>query len=197
MSRIADALGVTNVLEGSVRRAGNRIRVTAQLIQADDGRHLWSQRYDRELADVFAVQDDIATSIVRELRGRLAPPTPIVRAHTPSVPAYEAYLMAKHHVWNFTPDWYELGMKHYERAIALDSDFALPYVGLAELFHIRASMRGKDAHESAERIRPAIDKALARDPALAEAHAWRGILAHNLRIRLGESGTLVPTGHVE
>src|SRR6185436_4412899 len=96
--QISDELGVNTVLEGSVRRAGNRLRVTAQLIDVSNGFHLWSERYDRELADVFAVQDDIASAIVSELRGRFAGK---IRpsSYTPKVAAYEAYMMARHHVW--------------------------------------------------------------------------------------------------
>ena len=86
--RIASALGVTTVLEGSVRKAGSRIRVTAQLITAADGSHLWSERYDRELADVFAVQDEIAAAITQALHVKLSPR----RRHTPSLPAYEQVL---------------------------------------------------------------------------------------------------------
>ena len=151
VGQIAEALGVTSILEGGVRRAGNRIRVTAQLINAADGSHRWSQRYDREMADVFAVQDDIASAIVSELRGRLAGPAPAPRVYTPTVPAYEAYLMARHLVWSrHTPDAYAQGRELYQRAIALDPGYALPYAGLAELFHICASMRG----HGAQRRRP-------------------------------------------
>jgi TolB-like protein len=86
--QIADTLGVNTVLEGSVRRAGNRIRVTAQLIDVPSGFQLWSERYDRELADVFAVQDSIASAIVNELRGRFAVEAP-ASSYTPKVAAYE------------------------------------------------------------------------------------------------------------
>ena len=87
--RIAETLGVANVLEGSVRRSGNRIRVTAQLINAEDGYHLWSERYDRELTDVFAIQDDIAQAIAGALQLKLISNP---ARHTPAFPAYEALL---------------------------------------------------------------------------------------------------------
>jgi eukaryotic-like serine/threonine-protein kinase len=177
IGQIADTLGVTTILEGSVRRAGNRIRVTAQLINAADSSHRWSERYDREMTDVFALQDEIASAIVSELRGRLAGPA-APRAYTPTVPAYEAYLMARHLVWTkHARDGYEQGRQFYERAIALDPGYALPHTGLAELFHICASMRGQDAREAAAMIRPAAERALALDPSLPEAHLWLGILA--------------------
>jgi serine/threonine protein kinase/tetratricopeptide (TPR) repeat protein len=177
IQRIAEALGVTAVLEGSVRRIDQRIRVSVRLAQAPEGTQLWAERYDRDVADVFAVQDDIALSIARELRGHLAPALNVERTHTPAVDAYEAYLMGKHHVWSFTADWYERGLEHYERAKALDPAYALPCIGLAELFHIRASGRGDDSRAASARIAGAVSDALARDPGAAEAHAWRGILA--------------------
>ena len=178
VGQIADALGVTSVLEGSVRRAGNRIRVTAQLINAADSSHRWSERYDREMADVFAVQDEIASAIVNELRGRLTGHATAPRAYTPTVPAYEAYLMARHLVWTkHAPEGYAQGRQFYERAIALDPGYALPHAGLAELFHIVASMRGQASREAAAMIRPAAERALALDPSLPEAHLWLGILS--------------------
>ena len=176
IGRIADTLGVTTILEGSVRRAGTRIRVTAQLIDVASGFHLWSERYDRELADVFAVQDDIASAIVRELRGRLTVGM-LSSAYIPTMAAYEAYLMARHHVWRLTPDAFEQGFRGYAQAIALDPTYALPHAALAELFHIRASNQGADAREAATRIRPALERAVALAPRLPEAHAWLGVLA--------------------
>ena len=99
--RIAEMLGVTNVLEGSVRRAGGRVRVMAQLILAADGTHLWSERYDREMTDIFAIQDEIAAAIAAALKMKLNP-SPDRRM--PSVPAYEAYLRYRSYQWQFTPE---------------------------------------------------------------------------------------------
>jgi eukaryotic-like serine/threonine-protein kinase len=188
VTTIAEALNVKTVLEGSVRRADQRIRVTAQLVEAADGTQLWSERYDRDIADVFAVQDEIATSITRALRGHLAPAVHVARGYRPRVEAYEAYLMAKHHVWNFSPNWYDVGLEHYHRAIALDSGYAAPFIGLAELFHIHASSRGEQARASAARIRGVVEEALARDPHLGEAHAWRGVFASTYEYDWVEAG---------
>jgi TolB-like protein len=96
LRKIAETLGVAHVLEGSVRRAGNRIRVTAQLITAPDGSHLWSERYDRELADVFEVQDEIAVSIAKALQTMLTPQAPTRPRYTPKLAAHEALLKARH-----------------------------------------------------------------------------------------------------
>ena len=105
--RIAAILGVTNVLEGSVRRSGDRIRVAAQLIVAADGSQAWSDRYDRSMVDVFAMQDEIATAITIALKGRLAASAVAggrARLRTPTVPAYEALLRGRHHLFKITPE---------------------------------------------------------------------------------------------
>jgi TolB-like protein len=128
--RIADVLGVTNILEGSVRRSGNRLRVTAQLIQAADGMHLWSERYDRQREDLFDIQDEIAAAIVGELKLRFAPGT---RPRPPlNLKAHEAYLRHRQFLWGFTPESLRRSRECLEQAIALDPRYALAYVGLAD-----------------------------------------------------------------
>ena len=136
--RIAEMLGVTNVLEGSVRRAGGRVRVMAQLILAADGTHLWSQRYDREMTDIFALQDEIAAAIAEALKVTLNPPP---ERRMPSVPAYEAYLRYRSYQWLFTPEASRRSRECLEQALALDPAFALPYVGLAD-YHFALGDRG-------------------------------------------------------
>jgi TolB-like protein len=93
--KIAEILGVRTILEGSVRRADNRIRVTAQLINAADGYRVWSERYDRELMDVFAIQDEVAAAIVTALQGKLVGEPAVARRHQPNLPAYEAFLKGR------------------------------------------------------------------------------------------------------
>jgi serine/threonine-protein kinase len=172
--RIAEALGVTSILQGSVRKAGNRIRVTAQLITAADGSHLWSQRYDREMEDVFAVQDEISQAIAEALKVKLA-----VRAakHQPSLPAYEAYLKYRHYQWGFTPESLQRSHECLEQAIALDPQFALPYVGLADFHLASAGVGGMPSKEAMPRARSLAQRALELDPDLPEAHAMLGIVA--------------------
>ena len=116
--RIGDTLGVAHVLEGSVRRAGNRIRVTAQLIAASDGSHLWSERYDREMADVFAIQDDIAQAITGALQVKLA--SPASTRHVPRLSAHDLVLRGRHHTLKNTPASFALAIKCFEQAIAMD-----------------------------------------------------------------------------
>ena len=110
--------------KGSVRRAGSRIRVTAQLINSADGYHMWSERYDRELHDVFAIQDDIAQAIAAALQSTLF----CKRAgHTPSFPAYEALLKARHQLKTYTPEAYARAREYCEQAIAIDPAYAAPH----------------------------------------------------------------------
>ena len=171
---IAHTLGVTHMLEGSVRRAGGRVRVTAQLIDAADGAHRWSQRYDREMSDIFAVQDDIAAAIARALKLQLAP---AAERRMPSLPAYEAYLRYRSYQWQFTPEASRRSRECLEQALALDPEFALPYVGLADYHFALATVGGSPSHEAMPRARELAQRALEIDPELPEAHAMLGIVA--------------------
>jgi len=176
--KIAEALGVTNLLEGSVRRSGNRLRVTAQLVNAADGMHLWSQRYDREMRDVFEVQDEIATALTAALRGRLsvAPPSP--RSYSPRLSAYEAYLKARHHWGKITPEGLARSKEYYEQAIALDPGFALAHVGLADYYLLLTNAAGMmPAHEAMPLVRARAKRALELDPSLPHAYGMLGIVA--------------------
>jgi eukaryotic-like serine/threonine-protein kinase len=185
VSGIAHELGVEHILEGSVRKAGNRIRVTAQLIKADTGFHLWSERYDRELTDVFAIQDEISAAITAALKLKLAPAR---ERHKPSLPAYEAYLKYRHYQWLFTPDSLRLSREFLEQAIALDPRFALPYVGLAD-HHLATSFAGyMPAHEAMPRARELAEQALDLDPELPEAQAMLGLVAGDYGREWQEAG---------
>ena len=172
---IAEALGVRTILEGSVRRAGSRIRVTAQLINAEDGSHLWSERYDRELADVFAIQDEIAQAIAAALQMKLS--TGSARQYTPKLPAYEAYLKGRHHMARFTPESLVRTREYLEQAIALDPKFALAHGELGNYFLNRALAGLIPAHEAMPLVRQAAKRALDIDPALPEAHGMLGVVA--------------------
>jgi serine/threonine-protein kinase len=168
---------VQHILEGSVRRSGNRIRVTAQLIHAADGAHIWSERYDRELADVFAVQDEISAAIAGALQLKLSPQAAAKPRYTPKLPAYEAYLKARHYHWKFTPEAMERAKVFYEQAIALDPQFALAQAFYADLFALRANLGMTPAHETMPAARALAQRALELDPSLPEAHAVLCFLA--------------------
>lgn len=182
--RIANTLGVTYILEGSVRRAASRVRVTAQLIDAADGAHRWSQRYDREMSDIFAVQDDIAAAIARALKLQLAP---VSERRMPSLPAYEAYLRYRSYQWQFTPEASRRSRECLEQALALDPEFALPYVGLADYHFALAAVGGSPSHEAMPRARELAQRALEIDPELPEAHAMLGIVAGHYEYDWGEA----------
>ncbi len=173
---IAEVLGVTHVLEGSVRRAGNRLRITGQLIHAVDGTHLWSQRYDRELSDIFAVQDEISAAIVGALRVRLSGDAASQR-YTPNLTAYEAYLKARYLQAKVTPESQELARRCYEQAIEADAAFAMAHVGLAHYWLAAMTFNQCPAHEGVPAARAQANRALQIDPSLADAHALLGFLA--------------------
>jgi serine/threonine-protein kinase len=169
-------LNVSAVLEGTVRRAGNRLRVTAQLTGVADGRTLWSERYDRELDDVLAIQDEIAGTIVRTLRATLlrdlgdAPS----RRYTANLRAYHLYLKGRYW-WNRrTQSAIAEGIKYFEQAIAEDADYALAYTGLADSYALQVDYRGLPVRDGMERARAMARKALELDDSLAEAHTSLG-----------------------
>ena len=169
--RIAETLGVAHILEGSVRRSGNRIRVTAQLISASNGSHLWSERYDRELADVFAVQDEISAAISDALKVKLSPQAGAKPRHTPTLPAYEALLKARHFHWKITAASMDQAKLFYEQAIALDPKFALAHALYADYLFGRTTIGLSALREVAPVIRALAQRALELDPSLADAHA--------------------------
>jgi serine/threonine-protein kinase len=170
-------LNVEHLLEGSVRRAGNRVRVTAQLIKVADGFHVWSERYDRELTDIFAIQDEITHAIASALRIRLSVDSSTPRSHTPNLRAYEAYLKARD-LWSRAfPGSFDETKALLDHAITLDPQFALPYSLLGGCYTMLANLGFKPAHDMMPLARAAEERALRVDPALPEAHALLGVCA--------------------
>jgi TolB-like protein len=172
ITKIAETLRVRTILEGSVRRAGNRIRVTAQLISAEDGSHLWSERYDREMADVFAVQDEIAAAIADALQLKLSGPA--VRKRQPNLPAYEALLKGRHQIAKISPEAFERGREYFEQAIALDPEYAAPHTQLATYYVSLAMSSLRPPAEVMPLARASAACALELEASDAEAH---GVLA--------------------
>jgi eukaryotic-like serine/threonine-protein kinase len=169
-------LNVSAVLDGSVRKAGNRLRIMVQLNSVADGRTLWSERFDRELADVFAVQDEIAQTIVRTLRatllGEIGDLTPV--RYTENVRAYSLYLKGRYW-WNRrTQSDLAEGVRYFEQAIAEDPGYALAYSGLADSYALELDYRGAPVQEGMERARAQARKAIELDESLAEAHTSLG-----------------------
>jgi TolB-like protein/predicted Ser/Thr protein kinase len=185
--KIADTLGVATILEGSVRRSGSRIRVTAQLINASDRYHLWSQRYDREMADLFDLQDEIAQAIASALQVKLSETSPPLHQYKPGLPAYEALLKARHYYTAFRPDLLSRMKECFEQAIALDPKSALAHCEYGFYFWNLAVMGALPADQALTLMRSQARKALDLDPSLSEAHAMLGVVAAFLEYDWKES----------
>ena len=164
--KIASALGVTHVLEGSVRRVGNRLRITAQLIQALDGTHVWSERYDRDLTDIFAIQDEIGEAIVEALKLRLAG-----RAATVNVEAYQHFLRAKYYADLRTPESLAKAKDAFEKALLIDPDYAAAHGGLASYYFTLAGAGARPVLQVAPSAKLHAERSLSIDPQNGEAHS--------------------------
>jgi eukaryotic-like serine/threonine-protein kinase len=177
ISEIATHLNVGHVLDGSVRKSGNRVRITAQLVDSANGYHLWSERYDRELADIFDVQDEIARSIAQRLKVALGNRDGrFVRVSTTNVEAYQYYLKGRAMLYKRGP-WIRPALESFQRALGLDSDYALAWAGVADA-HSQSCFSGyvrpQDAMPAAL---IAATRAVTIDPASAEAHTALGYVA--------------------
>ena len=173
---IGALLGTIVVLEGTVRKIGPQLRVTAQLTSTDDGRLLWSQRYDRQLADVFALQDEIAQTIVATLRAKSFgdAPTRKQKRYTESVTAYALYLRGRH-AWNKrTNEGVAEAIDFFQQAIAADPRYALAYTGLSDAYALHGDYRSVPVHEGFAKAREYAERALAIDETVAEAHTSLG-----------------------
>lgn len=174
---IGDTLSVAAVLEGSVRQDGHRLRVTAQLIDAATGYHIWSQDYDRELADIFAVQQEIASAIASALELRLAPRTPEHAARsTPDLEAYDLYLRGLFLRNSLSGDALRQATQLFDRAIEREPDFALAYAAKASVVAPLIYFGHVRWEQGVAEIRALVDRALELDPTLGEAYASLGIL---------------------
>ena len=172
-SEVGKELNVGSLLEGSVRKAGNRVRITAQLIDTSTEGHLWAQNYDRQLEDVFAIQSEIAEKVAGELKVRLVADEKrvIEQKPTENTEAYTFYLRGKRLVGERTEQAFRQALEIFEKAIELDPSFAKAYAGVA-ICHTFLVMDGYDAYErAAPRAELAAHKALSLNPDLAEAHA--------------------------
>jgi serine/threonine-protein kinase len=175
---IGRTLKVDTVLEGSVRKAGKRLRITTQLIDVFEGYHLWSEKYDLVMDDVFAVQDEIALSIVEKLRVKLlgTEKDVILKRYTENLEAYNFYLKGRFFTDKMTADGLHKAINYFEQAIDQDSQYALAYTGLADSYGLLGFYDYMHPKEALAQARMAASKALEIDPALAEAHSSRGFV---------------------
>ncbi|MGO9717435.1 MAG: TIR domain-containing protein [Steroidobacteraceae bacterium] len=172
---IAAKLKVANVLEGSVRRSGDHLRVATQLIRADSGEQIWSETYDREFKDVFTVQDDIAAAVVAALKLKLVGESTAEAAHgTTNTEAYTAYLLGRQLYRQATPASYRRGIEFYQRAISLDPRYAQAYADLARSQFYLGDLEGSASLMHA--ARESAQKAIELDPRLGRGYAMRSFL---------------------
>jgi adenylate cyclase len=180
VQEVGRRFNVSTVVEGSVRKAGNRVRINAQLIDARNGTHLWADRYDRDLTDIFALQDEITKAIFEQLKVKLLPKErkAIETVPTSSVDAYNYYLRGRHLFYLHTTPHVLLAQRMFVKAVELDPTYARAYAGLADA----AWFLYINDHEgvTVSDIFDASTKAIELDPGLAEAHASHGIALHHL-----------------
>ncbi|MFC2123469.1 adenylate/guanylate cyclase domain-containing protein [Bacteroidota bacterium] len=182
MRDIGRQLDVETLLEGSVRKAGDSLRITAQLIKASDGTHLWSEAYNRQLEDVFAMQEEISLAITDNLKINLLGKErkAITKRYTEDLEAYNLYLKGIYCAHLFTPEGFKEGMNYFERAIKIDPNFALPYYGMAYIF-IKITFFGNMApNEGYPIAKEYLKRAFDIDDDVAEAHATMGSYVENM-----------------
>jgi len=176
LQSIGRELGVQSVLEGSVRKSGDRLRITAQLINVEDGYHLFSEKYDRAADDVFAIQDEISLAIVDKLKVKLLrdEKSKLVKRHTDNEEAYRLYLQGRY-FWNRRHEGrVQRGLEYFQRAIAIDPDYALPYSGIADCYFSLGFFDFLAPKVAFGKCKEAALRAVELDPDLAEAHASLG-----------------------
>jgi adenylate cyclase len=172
---IGRRLHAAHVLEGSVRKSGNNVRITAQLIDAGSDTHLWSQTYDRPLDDIFAVQDEIAAAVVAQLKVKLLGSAPTAKVTDPK--AYSLYLQARHLGRQGSADAREPSIALYRQTLAIDPSYVPAWVGLAQGYRYQVFAGSQSIAEGFAAAREAVDNALAIDPTNAAAHAELGWIA--------------------
>ena len=175
LREVGQKLGVSSVLEGSVRKQGNRLRVTAQLINVEDGFHLWSEKYDRDSDDIFAIQDEIALIITEKLKVTLLENdyAIVTKTHTTNTEAYELYLKGRFYL-NRRGNFIMTGMEDFKKAISLDPGFALAYAGYADALNIAAFYGLLPGKEVMKDIKKAAETAIRLDGSLCEPYCSLG-----------------------
>ena len=172
---IGEQLGVGAVVEGSVRKAGDRLRITAQLVQVADGYHLWSETYDRKLGDVFAIQDEVSRAVAHALEIHLDPPQ-ASEPPTADFRAYELYATGRFFWSRRTKEGLLKAVDYFEQAVELDPGYAAAYVGLADAHLMLLNYGFSRGEETTAKVMAAVTRALEIDDQLAEAHASLGRL---------------------
>ena len=178
LRQIGKELGTATVLEGSVRKVGSQVRVSAQLIDAANDQHIWAQTYDRALHDIFAVQSDVANQIAQALKATIRPreQDQIARVPTESVEAYQLYLQGRYFLSKRTKDGLQKSIAYFKAAMSHDPEYALAYAGLADALIFTSLLEFGPPRDLFPQARVAAERSLALNPALAEAHASLGLV---------------------
>jgi TolB-like protein len=181
LSDIAGKLNVDAVVEGTILRSGNRVRITAQLIEASSDRHLWARSYERDLKDVLALQGEVARDIAGEIRIKLTPKerTLLTEARAVDPEAHDAYLRGRYWWSKRDAEGEWKGLDYFQKAIAKDPNYALAYVGVADSFLVLSHHNRLPPREALPKAKEAAMKALQLDPSLAEAHASLATVKHS------------------
>jgi serine/threonine-protein kinase len=192
---IGDTLHVSSVLEGSVRKSGNRVRISVQLIDVADGNNLWSERYDREMTDVFEIQDEISQAIVAKLKVRLEGQSgsgsvpgvaggvdaahqakPLIKRYTENLEAYDLYLKGRFELYKMTREGLDASRSMFEGAVKLDPNYALAHDGLAYSWYLEGFLGFVAPKEAVPRAKAAVRRAIELDETVAEAHGTLGVI---------------------
>jgi eukaryotic-like serine/threonine-protein kinase len=187
IKQIGETLHVANVLEGSVRKSGNRVRISVQLIDVAEGNNLWSERYDREMTDVFEIQDEISQAIVAKLKVKLGsqsgsgidvlrPAGPLVKRYTENLEAYNLYLKGRFELYKMTREGLDASRHLFEEAIRLDPQYALAHDGLAYAWYHEGFLGFVAPKEAMPKAKAAVRRAIELDESVAEAHATLGVI---------------------
>ncbi len=198
ISEIGSSLKVQNVVEGSVRKFGDRMRITVQLVNVANGYHLWSEKFDREERDLFDVQDEITISVVRELKSKLLGDgganevqiealMPELRDHSRDVEAYKHYLRGRYFLNKFTPDDFFKAIKCFNQAIEIDKNFAPAFAGLSETHVCLTEFGPVPSLEGLPRAKEAALKAIELDPSLSEAHGSLALVLQEYDFNFAEA----------
>lgn len=187
--RIAETLGVAQVLEGSIRKSGNRLRIAAQLIQASDGSHLWSGRFDRELTDILAIQDEVSEAICAALETELGIRGSRTAEIRPADPrAFQAYLEGRYYMHQVTPAGIERALNCFQQAVAWDPNYALPHAGMALRAYYRVLYLAERPRDVVPAALTSLARALQLDPGSSEALTVRAMFSAFYEYDWGAAG---------
>jgi adenylate cyclase len=176
LREIGRILDVETILEGSIRKSGEHLRITTQLININDGSHIWSERYDRDIKDVFDIQDEISQAVANKLKVRLLSNQITLKQHSEDIEAYSLYLKGMYYWQLFTAEGYRKAAEYFDQALQIDPDYALAYIGFGYVISMSMFWGNIPPSEGMPKVKEYVDKALRIDNTLADAYALLGNL---------------------